>query len=98
MKNFEILPRENQEMRSFYYYLGTGKTRESCWFRPLEEEVSIPLVDWNDESEYCDSESVHDDTETESTCNMDVDDSSKDNSADENEKKTITVYFQDLSL
>ena len=57
--------RENQEMRSFYYYLGTGKTRESCWFRPLEEEVSIPLVDWNDESNYCDSESVHDETETE---------------------------------
>ena len=82
------MPRENQDIRSFYYYLGTGKTRESCWFRPLEEEVSIPLVDWND-----DNESVHDETEIESTDNMDVDESSKDNSEGENEQiQSLSIF------
>ena len=48
MKNFEILPYENETMRAFSYYLGTGIERDSDWFRPTLEEQSVPLVDWND--------------------------------------------------
>jgi hypothetical protein len=73
-------------MRSFYYYLGTGKLRESSWFRPLQDETSIPLVDWNDDVECDDSESVYDQNETMSTDNMEVDPSSQDDSED-NENK-----------
>ena len=48
MKNFEILPKENEKMRAFYHFLGTGIEHESSWFRPLLEEEDIPQVDWND--------------------------------------------------
>ena len=45
-------------------------------------------------SDYCDSESVHDETETESTGNMDVDESSKGNSEDEIEKTQLLSVFK----
>ena len=45
VKNFEILPEDNQEMRSFYHFLGTGNKKEASWFRPIQEEASLPLVD-----------------------------------------------------
>ena len=45
--NFDVLPHENEKMRSFYYYLGTGVQREASWFRPLTEEVPFPEPDWN---------------------------------------------------
>ena len=51
MKNFEVLPKQNEKMRAFYHFIGTGTVRESRWFRPLdleEDEVSIPLADWDE--------------------------------------------------
>jgi hypothetical protein len=81
-------------MRSFYYYLGTGKLRESSWFRPLQDETSIPLVDWNDDGECDDSESVYDQNETMSTDNMEVDPSSQDDSEDNENKKAEALCAQ----
>ena len=48
MKNFEMLPKANENMRAFYYFLGTGIEQETTWFRPLQEEEEVPLVDWSD--------------------------------------------------
>ena len=59
IKNFEILPKDNEKMRSFYNHLGTGQIRVASWFRPLSEETLMPEVDWNDDHE--------DDLETGST-------------------------------
>ena len=49
MWNFDVLPQENEKMRSFYYFLGTGVQREAGWFRPLTEGVPFPEPDWNNQ-------------------------------------------------
>ena len=47
-KNFEILPKDNSVMRAFFYFLATGSSKDSSWFRPIEEEESsMPEVDWS---------------------------------------------------
>ena len=52
LKNFEVLPKDNPEMRSVYYYLATGENKDPAWFRPIEEEESaVPLVDWKENIE-----------------------------------------------
>ena len=48
MKNFDVLPEDNEKMRAFYHFIGTGVERASGWFRPLLEESSFPPSDWND--------------------------------------------------
>jgi hypothetical protein len=60
-------------MRSFYHFLGTGNKKEASWFRPIQEEVSLPLVDWNnqDESNTISGEEELGDSTDE---NMDIDD------------------------
>ena len=41
VRNFDVLPHENEKIRSFYYFLGPCVQREASWFRPLTEvEVS----------------------------------------------------------
>ena len=39
VKNFDVLPQENEKIRSFYYFLGTGINRNESWFRPLVDET-----------------------------------------------------------
>ena len=34
MNNFEMLPKENEIVRAFYHFIGTGIRRESHWLRP----------------------------------------------------------------
>ena len=61
MKFFDLLPKENEKMRAFYHFLGTGTVRDARWFRPLDAGVEghdddnddvlvqVPLADWNDD-------------------------------------------------
>ena len=59
VRNFDVLPHENEKMRSFYFYLGTGVQREASWFRPLtEEEVPFPEPDWNNHEDIDVNESI----------------------------------------
>ena len=51
IKNFEVLDGKNTIMRSFWYYLGTGRKHEigDDWFRNINEETLIDEhgnVDW----------------------------------------------------
>ena len=36
MKDFEVLPKDNENMRAFYHFIATGTIRDSSWFRPLQ--------------------------------------------------------------
>ena len=42
---------ENEKIRSFYYFLGTGIKRDESWFRPLVDETSFPEIDWSDNTD-----------------------------------------------
>ena len=63
LKNFEVLPKDNPEMRSVYYYLATGENKDPAWFRPIEEEESaVPLVDWEENIEITQEDQISDDS------------------------------------
>ena len=48
LRNFETLPQQNEKMRAFYYFLGTGGNRDVSWFRPLNEENPFLDLDWSE--------------------------------------------------
>ena len=86
VKNFDVLPQENEKMRSFYYFLGTGINRDESWFRPLVDETSFPEIDWSDNtdqqnSNLSDTENTNDDepiivspeSDPSFDCNRDID-------------------------
>jgi hypothetical protein len=66
MNNFDILPKQNEKMRAFYYYLWTGIQHESTWLRPLVEEEQIPTVDWNEDTGHETNKEGMEDKSTES--------------------------------
>ena len=43
MNNFEMLPKENEIVRAFYHFIGTGIRRESLWLK----RNPFPIADWN---------------------------------------------------
>ena len=47
VKNYDVLPHNNEKMRQMYYFIGTG--RDLTWFRPLSEEKPFPEADWNED-------------------------------------------------
>ena len=47
VKNYDVLPHDNEKMRQMYYFIGTG--RDLTWFRPLSEEKPFPEADWNED-------------------------------------------------
>ena len=81
LKNFEVLPKDNPEMRSVYYYLATGENKDPAWFRPIDKEESVvPLVDWEENIENPQDDQIS----NESIEHMDVDESTQ-NSSESNE-------------
>ena len=44
LRNFETLPQQNEKMRAFYYFLGTGGNRDVSWFRPMEINATNGLL------------------------------------------------------
>ena len=49
VKNYDVLPHDNEKMRQMYYFIGTGTCRDLTWFRPLSEEKPFPEADWNED-------------------------------------------------
>ena len=39
LKIFEVLPEDNPEMPSVYYYLATGENKNQAWFRSIDKEI-----------------------------------------------------------
>jgi hypothetical protein len=101
VKNFEILPEDNQEMRSFYHFLGTGNKKEVSWFRPIQEEASLPLVDWNNQDE-SQSSSGEEEASDLADDNMDIDDGrsddeeSNDDESDEEDENTLSNFKKSI--
>ena len=79
------MPEDNQEMRSFYHFLGTGNKKEPSWFRPIQEEASLALVDWNNQD---DSQSISGEEEASDLTdeNMDIDDGVSDDEESYNDE------------
>ena len=44
LKNFEVLPEDNPEMPSVYYYLTTGENKNRAWFRSIDKEISSQML------------------------------------------------------
>ena len=44
LKNFEVLPEDNPEMPSVYYYLATGENKNRAWFRSIDKEIKKYLL------------------------------------------------------
>ena len=44
LKIFEVLPEDNPEMPSVYYYLATGENKNQAWFRSIDKEIKKYLL------------------------------------------------------
>jgi hypothetical protein len=76
LQNFEILPQQNEKMRAFYYFLGTGGNRDVSWFRPLHEENPFSEVDWSEivhsqEDNFDDNQECQEEMSTATSVNKD---------------------------
>ena len=58
VKNYDVLPHDNEKMRQMYYFIGTGTCRDLTWFRPLSEEKPFPEESMDNEewAEDCEEE------------------------------------------
>ena len=87
VKNFDILPHENEKMRSFYYFLGTGVQKENTWFRPLMEEVPFPEFDWNENPDTLENDDNNSDIVNPGNINSDEPNVSTNDTSDNNKQK-----------
>ena len=51
LHNFDALPQQNENMRSFYHFLATGTQKDIAWFRPINGENSFPELHWEENND-----------------------------------------------